>query len=69
MPDYSGTNRLIMTPRELEIMNCQSKPRPLDKLKSMQLKISFLISPPTYVVGSQKNRLNETVLSSIQNIC
>ena len=26
-------------------------------------------SNKTYVVGTQKNRLNETVLLSIQNIC
>ena len=31
-------------------------------------KISYL-SAKTYVVGTQKNRLNETVLSSTQNIC
>ena len=35
------------------------------------LKIIFLISQPTktYVVGTQKNRLNEAVLLSTQNIC
>ena len=33
------------------------------------IKIHVLISQPTYVVGSQKNRLTETVLVSIQNLC
>ena len=33
-------------------------------------KIYFsYFSTKTYVVGTQKNRLNETVLESIQNIC
>ena len=30
---------------------------------------SFYFSTKTYVVGIQKNRLNETVLLSTQNIC
>ena len=29
----------------------------------------FKIPTKTYVVGTQKNRLNETVLLSAQNIC
>ena len=29
----------------------------------------FYFSANTYVVGTQKNRLNETVLLSTQNIC
>ena len=32
-------------------------------------KNNFLISRPKHVVGTQKNRLNETVLLSTQNIC
>ena len=42
--------------------------RPPDK--SVQLKNYFsYFSTKTYVVGTQKNRLNETVLLSTQNIC
>ena len=38
--------------------------------KSAYLKIYFFyFSTKTYVVGTQKNRLNETVLSSTQNTC
>ena len=29
----------------------------------------FLISQPKHVVGTEKNRLDETVLLSTQNIC
>ena len=32
-------------------------------------KIISYFPPKTYVVGTQKNRLNETVLLSTQNIC
>ena len=32
-------------------------------------KNNFLISQPKHFVGAQKNRLNETVLLSTQNIC
>ena len=32
-------------------------------------KINFYFSSKTHVVGTQKNRLNETVLLSTQNIC
>ena len=32
-------------------------------------KNKFLISAKTYIVGTQKNCLNETVLLSTQNIC
>ena len=32
-------------------------------------KLFFLFSSKTYVVGTQKNRLNETVLLSTQNAC
>ena len=32
-------------------------------------KTIFLISYPKHVVGTQKNRLNETVLLSTQNTC
>ena len=36
----------------------------------MKLKIIFsYLSTKTYVVGTQKNRLNETVLLSTQNTC
>ena len=39
-------------------------------VKSVYQKFIFLISQPkTYVVGPQKNRLNETVLLSTQKIC
>ena len=31
--------------------------------------VPVAFSNKTYVVGTQKNRLNETVLSSTQNIC
>ena len=42
--------------------------RPPDK--SAYWKIIFLyFSSKTYVVGTQKNRLNETVLLSFQNTC
>ena len=38
--------------------------------KSAELKIFFsYFSNKTYVVGTQKNRLNETVLLSSQNTC
>ena len=39
--------------------------------KSAYLKIIFLISQQehNYVVGAQKNRLNEKVLLSTQNTC
>ena len=30
-------------------------------------KMNFLISQPKHVLGTQKNRLNETVLLSTQN--
>ena len=36
---------------------------------NMYIKIDFLSSQPKDVLGTQKNRLNETVLLSIQNIC
>ena len=38
-------------------------------VKSAYQKFNFLISEPKHVVGSQKNRLNETVLLSTQKIC
>ena len=38
-------------------------------VRGAQQKFNFLISQPkTYVVGTQKNRLNEMVLLSTQNI-
>ena len=37
--------------------------------KSVYWKINFLISPKIYAVGTQKNRLIETVLLSTQNTC
>ena len=40
---------------------------PLDK--SVQLKYFSYILTKTYVVGTKKNRLNETVLLSSQNKC
>ena len=41
--------------------------RPSDK--DLELKILLIFQQKTYVVGAQKNRLNETVLFSTQNIC
>ena len=41
--------------------------RPQDK--SVYQKIIFLISHQTYVLGTQKKRLDEMVLLSTQNIC
>ena len=41
--------------------------RPPDK--RAYWKIIFFISHPKHVVGTQKNRLNETVLLSTQNTC
>ena len=42
--------------------------RPLDK--SVKRKANFLISRAKFnVVGTQKNRFNETVLLNTQNIC
>ena len=41
--------------------------RPL--VKRVLQKNNFYFSTKTYVVGTQKNRLNETVLLSTQNIC
>ena len=41
--------------------------RPLEK--RAYLKISSYFSTKTYVVGTQKNCLNETVLLNTQNIC
>ena len=38
-------------------------------VKSAYQKLNFLISKPKHVVGTQKNRLNETVLLGTQNIC
>ena len=32
-------------------------------------KLFFYFSTKTYVVGTQKNRLDETVILSTQNIC
>ena len=34
-----------------------------------ELKINFLINQNMHVVDTQKNRLNETVLLSTQNMC
>ena len=44
---------------------CYSRPL----VKSAYQNINFLISQPKHVVGTQKNRLNETVLMITQNIC
>ena len=38
------------------------------QLKVRNKKLIFLFLNKTYVVGTQKNRLNETVLLSTQNI-
>ena len=37
--------------------------------KSAKIKIFFYFATKTYVVGTQKNHLGETVLLSTQNIC
>ena len=39
------------------------------KLRAPNDNLIFLFSTKTYVVGTQKNRLNETVLLNTQNIC
>ena len=39
------------------------------QVRVCNLKIIFLFSIKTYVVGTQKNHLNETVLMSTQNMC
>ena len=38
-------------------------------VRSAQQKNNFLIFQPKHDVGTQKNRLNETVLLCTQNIC
>ena len=38
-------------------------------LRVRNKKLTFLFLNQTYVVGTQKNRLNETVLLITQNIC
>ena len=41
-------------------------------LSGLQIRVcigKLFFSPKTYVVGAQKNRLNETVLLSTQNTC
>ena len=43
--------------------------RPPDKSAYLKLIDISYFSTKTYVVGTQKNRLNETVLLSTQNIC
>ena len=45
----------------------QMQDRPL--VKSAYPKLFSYFSTKTYVVGTQKNRLNETVLLSTKNIC
>ena len=50
---------------EVAMAICDSS-RPLVKSVSQFI---FYFSTKTYVVGSQKNGLNETVLLSTQNIC
>ena len=42
---------------------------PGPKFRVRTKKFVFLFLDQTYVVGTQKNRLNETVLLSTQNIC
>ena len=50
--------------------NYQKSPCIRTLVKSAQQKKTiFYFSTKTYVVGTQKNRLNETVLLSTQNIC
>ena len=39
------------------------------KLRVRNKNLFFYFSTKTYVVGTQKKRLNETVLLSTQNIC
>ena len=38
-------------------------------VKSAYQKINFLILQPKHIVGTQKNRLNKSVLLATQNIC
>ena len=38
-------------------------------VKSVHQKVFFLFLNQTYVVGTQKNCLDETVLLSTQNLC
>ena len=54
---------LIVTEYNWEIV-------PITGLEYQKNKLFFTyFSTETYVVGTQKNRLNETVLLSTQNIC
>ena len=48
----------------------ESSPRNVGKFSRLPIENSFPYSSnKTYVVGAQKNRLNETVLLSTQNTC
>ena len=58
--DYGGLGFNIMG---------QVKPCPGLQLRVRTNILIFLFLNKTYVVGAQKNRLNETVLLSTQNIC
>ena len=49
-------------------IKCLHMSRPLVKSVYQKKKISYFSTKP-YVVGTQKNRLNETVLLNTQNIC
>ena len=50
-------------------ISIQKEKRYSPLVKSAYQKKNSYFSTKTYVVGTQKNRLNETVLLSTQNIC
>ena len=69
-------NARLNAHRYLEIAGVDSKGlyhapgrRPLDKLRVCSQTLIYFFSTKAYVVGTQKNRLNETVLMSTQNTC
>ena len=62
-----GSVKYLPTQDQSGLYNMPRSNRPL--VKSANEKIFFFISTKTYVVGTQKNRLDETVLLSTQNIC
>ena len=43
--------------------------KPPDSSAYLKIKISFIIFQPKHVLGTQKNRLIETILLSTQNTC
>ena len=63
----TNINTILVYESRLSCIEAILDSRPLDK--SVLLKINFLIFQPKHVVGSQKNRLIETVLLSTHNKC